>query len=404
MKSISLVLLVISIDVYGQFDVNTYLAQSSNDLEIQLLNAQWDYLNDTDFRSPFLREVEFRVRARDFNTGPDDYRFRLSPLNPYERRANKQFASSLDEQMGSQRMVDYSSVLESRYQLLIKHIYLKQYSNLEGSSKVYYRQLLEAKSKIRGNAKDLIELDRRILSVDLKQDDLKAELDRVEYLIRSGYNFDGDISWDNYSLVSVETIQTQLSLLNFYNPEANILVQNEKNKIRVAETDLEINRQESFSNIGFVQAEFRPYRGESFGETMGMQIGFQLPIVNPDRPDLERRKLRLIEDQNDVQEMERKVEISLFNYKNSLEATIRKYERVTIKLGSLQKFAISASLSNVASLLELREYRDELQEMQLDMYSQILSTYIQWLQYKGKLAEVPYRNYLSNEIGTFEIN
>ncbi len=404
MKSISLVLLVISADVFGQFDVDAYLAQSSNDLEIQALNAQWDYLNETDFRSPFLREVEFRVRARDFDTGPDDYRLRFSPLNPYERRANKQYASSLDEQMESQRMVDYSSVLESRYQLLIKHIYLKQYLNLEGSYKVYYRRLLEAKSKIGGNAKDLIELDRSILSIDLKQEDLRTELARAEFLIRTGYNFDGDISWDNYPLASVETIQTQLSLLNFSGSQENIYVQNEKNKIRVRESDLEINRQESFSNIGFVQAEYKPYRGESFGETMGMQIGFQLPIVNPDRPDLERRKLRLIKDQKDVKEMESEVEMGLFNYRNSLETILRQHDLVTQKLASLQKFAMSASFSNVASLLELREYRDDLQKMQLEMYTQILSAYIHWLQYNGKLAEVPYRNYLSDEIGTFEIN
>ena len=102
--------------------------------------------------------------------------------------------------------------------------------------------------------------------------------------------------------------------------------------------------------------------------------------------------------------MEREVEMGLFNYRNSLETTIRQHDRVTQKLASLQKFAVSTSFSNVASLLELREYRDDLQEMQLEMYTQILSAYIHWLQYEGKLAEVPYRNYLSNEIGTFEVN
>jgi len=403
MRSLFPVLLIVSINAFGQFDVNTYLSNSSSEIEMQSIKEQWRYLSETDFRSPFFRELEFRVRARDFDTGPDDYRFRLSPLNPYERRANKQYSTVIGVQMESQKVVEFSSVLEKRYLIIIRHIYLKKATDLEKSASDYYHHLLETKSKFKGSAKDLIELDRRLLSIALHQDDLQAEIDKAEYLIRLGYQFEGDISWGNYPLVTVETIQAQLMQFNDFNPETNIYVKNEQNKIRVGEKNLEVNRQEAFSNIGYVQAEYRPYRGESFSETAGVQIGFQLPVVNPDRPDQERRKLRLIKDKKDVSEVKREVELNIYNYKNSLTKTIQKYERVSKKLTSLQEFAISTTFSNVESLLELREYKDELQEMQLDMYIQIFSAYIHWLHYYGKLVEVPYRNYLTDNVDIFEM-
>ena len=223
------------------------------------------------------------------------------------------------------------------------------------------------------------------------------------YLIGTGYTFDGDISWNDYPLVSVESIQNTLEFIDQTDPSTNLYVQNERNKIRVAENDLEINKQESFSNIGYIQAEYRPYQGETLSETMGMQIGFQLPIVDPDRPDLERRKLRLIEDQEDVLEMQRDVEMNLFSYKNKLEAAIRQYDKVSLKIESLLKFAPSASTSTVEVLLELREYKEDLQEMQQEIYSQILSSYITLLQYHGLLARAPYRNYLSDEFTEFDM-
>jgi len=406
MRLLSLVLLL-SVDAMCQFDVNTYLARSSNEVEIQALNAQMDFLSETDFRSPFFREFEFRMRTRDFETGFDDFRFRISPLNPYERRANKQYASAIDAQMQSEILVNYTTVLESRYQILIKHIYLRNISNSIEQGEQYYRQLMLAKSKVRegggGSAKDLIQLDKKLFSISLKKDNLEAELERVEYLIGTGYTFDGDISWNDYPLVSVESIQNTLEFIDQTDPSTNLYVQNERNKIRVAENDLEINKQESFSNIGYIQAEYRPYQGETLSETMGMQIGFQLPIVDPDRPDLERRKLRLIEDQEDVLEMQRDVEMNLFSYKNKLEAAIRQYDKVSLKIESLLKFAPSASTSTVEVLLELREYKEDLQEMQQEIYSQILSSYITLLQYHGLLARAPYRNYLSDEFTEFDM-
>ncbi len=395
---------MVSVDAMSQFDVNTYLAKSSNDVEIQALNAQSDFISETNFRSPFFREFEFRVRARDFDTGPDDYRFRFSPLNPYERRANKEFASVKEAQMESQRLVDYTSVLESRYQLLIKHVYLQHITALNGEGEKYYRQLLKSKSKVSGTAKDLIQLDKKLFALSMKRDELAAEVARVEFLIGTGYSYDGNISWEAFPLVSIETIQAQLDFIDQPDGTTNLYVQNERNKMLVAENDLEINKQESFGNIGYIQAEYRPYRGETVGETMGMQIGFLLPIVNPDRPDLERRRLELIEDQQDVLEMQHDVEMNLFTYRNSLHAAIQQYEKVSQKIVSLDGFATSASLSTVESLLELREYKEDLEVMQQDIYSQILSSYISLLQYHGMLARAPYRNYLSDEITEFDID
>ncbi len=402
MKSLLVVFVSIAFTAFGQFDVNTYLSKSSNDIEIQALNAQWDYIGETDFKSPFFREYEFRARARGFESGFDDFRFRFSPLNPYERKANKQYASVLDNQMESQSLVEYASVLEKRYKLLIKHIYFSEIIELKQASAVYYKKLLDSKAK-QGISKDLIAIDRKLLTLELSNGEFTTEILRVENLIRSGYDFGGNISWENFSLVTIESIEEQLQLNQQENVNTNYLVQNEINKMLLAESNYEINRQESFSNIGYIQAEYRPYRGETAAETLGMQIAFQLPIVNPDRPDLERRKLRLLKDHSDIKAMEEEVKLDYFNFNNKLESGIKQYKRIQDKLSTLNKLD-RIGLTDVETMIVLKEYKDDLNELSFELYAQILSNYIRVLQTNSRLSAAPYRNYLSETGDSFEIN
>jgi len=219
---------------------------------------------------------------------------------------------------------------------------------------------------------DLIQLDKELVKSRLELEKTRSEKRKIDYLIRYDYNFDGGIDWQNFPLVKTEQIQEILFMDPLKSPE-------------------------SFSNIGFVQAEYRPDRGSTVGEHMGIQLGITIPVVNPDRPDLERRKFRLIQNQNEVEVKKREAAVGLFISNNKVDGLIRQYQIVQDKLARYNNFALNANqgVPSTDVIIELLEYKDSLRKTELSIYSQLLETYISLLEYQGRLIELPYRNYLS---------
>ncbi len=375
----------------AQFNVDNYLSRSATDPEIQAVRVQQKYIQEGNFRSPFLREVELRMRARDMESGVNDYRLRVAPLNPFERRANKEHTALLASSLETENLVAFSEVLSRRYKLLIDFYYLSSLREIESGETERYRQLMRANSRRQEAGKELIELDRRIFQNDLQREDIQADIRQLTFLIRRDYDFEGELNLGSFQLVTVDQIRNDLEMPG---EGQNLFVLREENKALLSEADWEINRQESFSNLGYLQAEYRSYRGETFNENFGLQLALQLPVVNPDRPDLARRRLDVLQDQQDVQEMEREVDVKLFTWENMLETKIAQYEKIEEKLRSFDN-APAAGYSNVEALLELVNYRNDLTRRKLDLYENILQLYIDWLQYKGMLTREPLINYLS---------
>jgi hypothetical protein len=388
---IALLLTASALPAAAQFNVEEYLSRAATELDIQSIQAQRQYIKDANFRSPLLREVEFRMRARDMQEGIRDYRFRVSPLNPFERRANKEHTKLLAMQLESESLVAFSSVLNRRYKLLIEYYYLTAMEKIGTDENTRYGQLMKA-WRHQGNAgEELIELDRRILLNDLQLEDLKAEQRELAYLIRMDYEFSGDIDLSSFAMVTVDQVNDHLVSSE---EGQNIYVLNEENKAQISQADWEINKQESFSNLGYLQAEYRAYRGETINENLGFQLALQLPIVNPDRPDLARRRLDVIEDEQEVKEVEREVNLTIFSRENDLKTKIAQFQRLEKKLASFDAIPPSG-YSNAKAMLELVNYKHDLSRRITDLYESILRLYIDWLDYKGLLSTDPLLNYLS---------
>jgi len=391
--------LLFSNTINAQFSIADYLAQSVTDLEMREVQEQLNFANQNAFKSPFLREVEFRVRSQNFNNSSEDYRLRFSPLNPYERKANKAYKTALGTQLQSKKIARLSKVLKRRYQLLIDHLFLSRREELVIDMINNYTRLLELESNQlnRPSIQDLIQLDKALLKSKLGFEKIKSEKRGIDYLIRVDYDFDGGIDWQNFPLVQTEQIQEILFMDSLNSPQENIYVLNARNKQLLAENDLTINEQESFSNIGFIQAEYSPDRGNMISEHMGIQLGITIPVVNPDRPDLERRKFRLIQNQNDVEVEKREAAVELFIGSNNVDGLIKQYQIVQGKLARHNNFALNANqgVPSIDVIIELLEYKDSLLNTELSIYTQLLESYISLLEYQGRLIELPYRNYLS---------
>lgn len=392
---------------FGQFSMERYLSTAVSEPELAYLNEQASFVEENGFKSPILREVEFRARIRNFGNGFEDYRLRFSPLNPLEKSANKNYRDAVSQQLDAEYRMNLEEVLLRRYQVMTEHYKLSQTRKVLDQDLNFYTEL---KTVLQQDAsmsalRDAIATDKEILDIKLKLEEIASELTALEHTIRQAYPYEGDLSWAS-DLVAISEIKLWLESLQGINVNNNLYLINELHKVQVTSSELKVKQQESFSNIGYVQAEYRKDPTQTFGENMGMQVGVSLPVTNPDKPDLQRRKLKMLEDSQDLKQDKAELQQYIDKKISKLESLLRQHELISEKLNSYKnkKLTTGTSSSGLKLLLDLHEFTSELEQRKLELDQKIRSSYLQILSFDGKLSSQPYINYLSPSHSPFEMN
>jgi hypothetical protein len=167
-----------------------------------------------------------------------------------------------------------------------------------------------------------------------------------------------------------------------------------------------IEKSETLRNIGYFQAEYDVDRGNEASEHFGYQIGIRIPIVNPDKPDLNRRKLALMDDEAVLEEKKDDYQRELKLAVLRMEHYAHQYNEINEKLTSLSKknFLVLQSpgkSTKISDFIKLNEFHEDLMARKNSVQKKIYETYLRYLDLNGKLSEVPLRNYLSKDMTEF---
>lgn len=394
---IALTLFVLSTPCLAQLELVDFFSSKTSSYELKVLDVQEDFVSSHNFNSPLLREVEFRMRSRDLQSSPDDFRLRFAPINPWERKANKAYLEVLRQQLSSERRMQLSQLLSRRYRLIIELKYLQEVLAFTKRKDLSYRNLINAYTKKENSGKEILRLKKRLVFNELQSEELVGRVERVQNEISMTYT--PPETWVLPDLIQPEQIQIEIQ--NEALSNNNLMIQNEMNKSILSEAEWQINKSESFSNMGFLQAEYRPDTGLPFSEALGWQLGFQLPIFNRDRPDLQRRKLGVIEDQVFVEQQKQEVDLLIFDSESILRAYLRQYEKIQNALRSTG--SMDSDISNVDLLLELDELKSDLEGEKIDVYRKILDSYVNWMEVTGNLVSEPMVNHVDPKKTNFSL-
>lgn len=401
MKRIKLIVALIlfsGFSAYAQFSVEDYLSAPFQSAEITGLAEQLDYINDESFRSPLFREMEMRIRSKDLNASPEDVRLRLGFINPMERRANKNYENTQTEYLEIKYKYEANLILANRYKQLIKHFHLSKYAEMLTAE---ISQLLAAYEQIqlqKASFKEWVETDERILKKELKREDVNTSIEMMEYLIGEILGNNEAIRWDNFEVISVARMQDILL------PDTVLLSREVELALKSYELEqdaYDVEKAESWSNIGYFQAEYEIDKDNGLNENLGFQLGISLPLFNPDKPKLQRKKLELLEQEYKVQEVKNESSVDQYKLDKKFRKYIRSYQQVTERLDNLELLGKNISYDDMEEFLALINYHGNLSTLKQEIYLDCLDTYIDILALSGRLSEAPYVNYLSNELSLF---
>lgn len=400
-KLISFLFIFSATSLLGQFSVEKYLSAPFQNAELEGLVKQMEYLNNESFRSPLFRELELRLRSEDFNLSPEQYGVRLGFINPIERRANKTYNDIQSDYFETKYEYEVNLILANRYKQLISHYYLiqakKQLDTEIAQMMISYEQLQGTKFSF----KLMLETDEKILKKEIRRKDNQTSVEILENYIREIHGITDSISWADFTLVTVEQIKNIMALDTNIRSNAFKLA---LISFRMDEQSYKIKKAESFRNIGFFQAEYDTDRGNDYNDHIGFQLGISLPVFNPDKPDLQRKKLELLESESELAQLEDESEVERFNLNKKLLKTIWTYEVVEKRLNDFTALGQNITYEEMEDYLALINYLSSLRSLKNEIYLECLNTYIDLLALSSKLSGSPFVNYISNDLSPFSFD
>ncbi len=386
----------ISLTATAQISPEAFLSAAVSDIELVEIQAAQDFMKNNKFNSPWLRELEFRAKSNDREIGLEDYRLRFGFINPYEIRANKNYHQQLDQTIQLRKQMKLNDVLKMRYELLIEQVYLSsQIRNAEELEEFYGRLRVLVYQNERENLKEeILDLEDQLFKQRSKLHDLEQKLKINQYLIKEKLEDTLSINLDISMLISIEYIFEHLNTQEGTNLQSQLATQ--ENKLR--ESRFTVEKAESYRNIGFFQAEYDIERGDELDDQLGYRIGVTIPIVNPDKPDLQRDRLSIAE--NEAKQRKRLNQ----NQRNQdiLQMDFQHIQKQMILLEQELKFMTQFETSEGQLSLDLvrksKEFHSLLENRKMGLYTLLLSKYIDILYQKGKLVSSPMVNHISKNL------
>ncbi len=387
----------ISLTATAQFSPEAFLSAAVSDIELEEIQAAQDFVKNNKFNSPWLRELEFRAKSNDREIGLEDYRLRFGFINPYEISANKKYRQELDQTIQLRKQMKLNDVLKMRYDLLIEQVYLSsQIRNAEELEEFYRRLRVLVYQNERDNLKEeILDLEDRLFKQRSKLYDLEQKLNINQYLIKEKLTDTISINIDINTLITYEYI---FEHLNTQENNTNLHSQLATQETNLRESRFTVEKAESYRNIGFFQAEYDMERGDELADQLGYRIGVTIPIFNPDKPDLQRDRLSIVENEA---KQKRRINQNQ-RYQDILEMDFQHIKRQMILLEQELKFMTQFEAAEGQLSLDLlrksTEFRFLLENRKMGLYTLLLNKFIDSLYQRGILVSSPMVNHISRNL------
>jgi hypothetical protein len=375
-----------------------YLRTAVQDQSLERFQAQMTFLTSNNYNLSWLNRLEFRIGSEDANLSMNEYRLRVSPSNPWQMKANKNFHTIQKASLDSDHKVAVSQALKTRYDLISVHWLNSESLALLNSKQQlisdYLLGLYQPSSEML-EAREIMKYEELLTKIMMDKKELELKLAELEYVIALDLPGSSSFDWNNLELVQVEQVFARMSATK--NVNTSLYLQSEEAKLRMDKQLYQIEKTESRRNIGYIQSNFESDKGKELEDKIGFQIGIRIPITNPDKPDLRREQYDLIKKDHQVKE----VKTMLTRQQELMDLELNHlYNKIQIIDERLLRSKGMVDLANYKSdllkmHLDLAFYQLDLKEIKLKTTFDVYKLYFEYLDLNGVLVGSPIINYLS---------
>ena len=351
---------------------------------------------------PFLEKIEIRSETNNFDLRQQDLTVRVSPNNRSARKAHRLYHESV------QYMAEIELNTEIMKALFSKYILIKEYVFAEEKLKIQRKKTIVAYDKLKllkrmvslssFDIVDLIEAEDEVYKLQREIQDTENRLKLFTIELNEILNTQ-EINIELIHIISVPRIKELILSKNIgqkvSHPEQELLSARYYNTLM--EHDWEASKNK-FS-IGFIQASQGYGPDKPFQNNFSVGFGFDIPIKGSSGLVLNEIKVDIIDAQNDFQNCVEEIELAKQNFKETLLSLINMYDLLSLQIeeGNAEHALQEYSKHGVASpeaLIRLKELSIDNEFLLIEIWSDILEIYLDYIYVTGNMGRKPYLNFL----------
>jgi len=394
----------------GQIAIGEFLLSARQDPEVSTFFEQERYLQTKPYSLSPLQRLEFRTQNRELMPQQQEFGLRFTPSNPWEVKHNRNYFKSYQTALGLRREMALKEALVARYSAVINYIYYREVVALvRYSHKLVNDQLSILQRQSASNffdADDFVDLQLDLMDRTVEIEEMEFNLLEQRHQVEKLYQrtIGDSLTWSWNQVAGVQRIARVVDSLENLSV-ASVVLAYQQRKIEMAMHEYKLEK--ANINAGFLQTEFDNRRQEQGRTPFNISLGITIPIVNPNKGDMTKRQLDIIEATYDLKEEE-------VEERDRDLATHERAERL------FQRFAMAAeklkayetgSLSGTLSAMEggdpriIVKFNDNLVKLKLLLAKigrDAMLAYIEYLMASDRIQQQPMVNYLSPSLQAIE--
>lgn len=392
----------------GQVTMEEFLHSAVADYEVKTFHDQMDWLKRKNYALSPIRQVQLRYQNRELLDTQNEFGLRISPANPWEMKATDRYYQNIRSSLGYEKELALREALFERYLTVAEYKYRMELNALSiAGQESLKRQLaiLQEQSGSRNfDADEYAELQIDQLDYEASQREYEYEIsNQISSIVRLYPTASGrSITWSPDEMISVERIREVVDSLAVVSVRST-LVSFQQQQINIAKSQYALEK--SNINIGFGQIEYDFRRYNQQRTPINFGFGVTLPIANPNKPDMARRRLQLIEAEYDLQEAEVETGVDLVIYQEKLMRLFSSYDVLKKRIEELETSDFAQTLSSINGgdpflYVQFNERVSRLGKVLIRLRNDIVVTYIEYLTYSDRIQQQPLVNFLSPDLRT----
>lgn len=401
-----LILIFVSCQAFSQVTISEFIGSAGDDPMVRSADAQINYLQSKPYRLSPLQKLEFRTRNRELMSTQQEYALRFNPANPWEMRNNNKYFQEFSSSLSFEKELALKSALVDRYNLVILYLYYYELKSLA----VLNDNLVEKQLSIleRQSASSFFDADEYV-KLKIEQLDKSVEKEETDFEWQSQKSAisqlypaaDGkSILWEALSLITIDRIEQVADSLvkQMISP---LEVAYRKQQVNVARS--QYNLEKSNINPGFLQTSYDQRRVNQDRNPIIISLGVTIPVVNPNKGDMARRKLDEIESEYELKTAQIEDQASQDVAHSKLKESIGRYRDLQRKIEELKNSSLQKDLTLLKGgdpliALQFEAGLNKLRVLQSKLKRKVLTYYVEFLTESDHLQKKPLVNYLSGNL------
>jgi len=387
--------------------MNEFLHSAFQEPLLKSFDAQYDFLsNKKVYRLAPIQKLEVRTESNQLDRTRQDYGLRINPANPFEIKRTNQYFKGYQELLALDRERTLKELLFARYEVIIGWIYFQEIRDLKEEDKKTTEKLLAILEGQRYSgffdAEDYIELKMEQVDKVIELEETFFEIDNQKRRVEALYTEARlkNVNWQVAEIISLERIDHVVDSLFQGEVRAGEVAYREK-QIDLATREWQLEK--ANINMGFIQTQYQQWRQEQNRRPWSISVGVTVPIFNPNKGDMTKRKLEMLEAEGEFNTARNDQQAGLEISREKVKSLLKRYQEIQVMTDQINTGAVANTLqqikdSNPIAVVRMQNNVIKLKTMAARLRQEIYLGYIEFLSYAEVLQQQPVRNFLSEQL------